>query len=264
MSKNVLRMTFVLTVLATVLIYTNTEAQIIEDGLLGYWSFDKSNIQGKVVKDGTDNHNGTIEGALKSVPGQIGDALEFDGNPDNYVLIEGPKDFDFNADFTWMAWVKTDNPGPGCIFAKTGARGGDDEGPKTWWINGGVQSFDTGWVGNVPDLEPIADGKWHHLAIAATAKDASIQYYVDGEATGGGAIAFASKPDEWGETLVQIGIDGRVDGEFGFFEGVIDEVGVYDRVLSDADVKQNADSATGLAVEPSGKLAVTWGDLKSR
>ncbi|HIA69182.1 TPA: LamG domain-containing protein [Candidatus Poribacteria bacterium] len=265
MSKNILRMTFVLVILLAVLIYTNAETQIVKGGLVSYWSLDKSKIQGKAVKDSTGNHNGTIEGDLKSVAGQIGEALQFDGNSDNYVLIKDAKTFDFNADFTWMAWVKTGNSGPGCIFAKTGARGGDDQGPKTWWIVNSVQSFDTGWVGNVEDTEAISDNKWHHLAIAATAKDSSIQYYVDGEATGGGSIAFASKPDEWEETFVQIGIDGRVDGELGFFEGAIDEVGIYDRVLSGAEVKQNSKSVAGPAVavaDPSGKLAVTWGKIK--
>ncbi|HIB91980.1 TPA: LamG domain-containing protein, partial [Candidatus Poribacteria bacterium] len=215
--------------------------------------------------DGALSVEAIVEGDLKSVAGQIGEALQFDGNSDNYVLIKDAKTFDFNADFTWMAWVKTGNSGPGCIFAKTGARGGDDQGPKTWWIVNSVQSFDTGWVGNVEDTEAISDNKWHHLAIAATAKDSSIQYYVDGEATGGGSIAFASKPDEWEETFVQIGIDGRVDGELGFFEGAIDEVGIYDRVLSGAEVKQNSKSVAGPAVavaDPSGKLAVTWGKIK--
>ena len=80
----------------------------MEDGLVSYWSFDAKNVEGKTVKDGTGNYNGTIKGNLKKVNGKIGDALEFDGNETNFVEIDSPEDFDFNVDFTWSAWIKTE------------------------------------------------------------------------------------------------------------------------------------------------------------
>jgi hypothetical protein len=61
-----------------------------------------------------------------------------------------------------------------------------------------------------------------------------------------------------------VGLDGRADGEFGVFTGIIDEFSVYNRVLDEAEVNQNFNSDTGLAVEPNDKLAVTWGTLKAR
>ena len=46
-----------------------------------------------------------------------------------------------------------------------------------------------------------------------------------------------------------------------YFEGVIDEVAVYNRALSVTEVKKNK-SIKGLAIKPRGKLALVWGDVK--
>lgn len=258
------KVNFVILILTISLIATNLSAQIVEDGLVGYWSFDANNISGKTVTDGTGNYNGTIKGSPKKVAGKIGDALEFDGNEANFVEIDSPEEFDFNSDFTWAAWIKTDNVGPGVIFAKTGGPGTDDKGPKTLWVRNGVLNLDTGWVGNVEDTENIADNKWHHIAVTGAPEDSAVQYFVDGKATGGGNLNLAQFPEEDFESHVFIGLDGRADGEFGVFTGIIDEFSVYDRILEEAEINQNFKSDTGLAVDPNGKLAATWGALKAR
>ncbi len=47
------------------------------------------------------------------------------------------------------------------------------------------------------------------------------------------------------------------------FRGIIDEVRVYNRALSEEEINQNM-KAEGLAVEgPTDKLAVTWGEMKA-
>lgn len=259
------KVNFVIFVIAIALIATNLPAQIIEDGLVSYWSFDANNVAGKTVKDGTGNYNGTINGSLKKVAGKIGDALEFDGNEANFVEIDKPEEFDFNADFTWAAWIKTDSAGPGVIFAKTGGPGTDDKGPKTLWVRNSVLNLDTGWVGNVEDVgNNIDDNKWHHIAVAGTPADSAVQFFVDGEATSEGVLNLAQFPEDDWENHMFIGLDGRADGEFGVFTGIIDEFSIYNRVLEEAEVNQNFKSETGLAVEPNGKLAVTWGTLKAR
>ncbi len=253
--------------IAITLIATNLRAEIVEDGLVSYWSFDANNIAGKTVKDGTGNYNGTISGNLKKVKGKIGDALEFDGLEDNFIEIDSPEEFDFNEDFTWSAWIKTNNSGPGVIFAKTGGPGTDDKGPKTLWVRNGVLNLDTGWVGNVEDAgNNIDDNQWHHIAVAGTPGDSKVQYFVDGKATTEGVLNLAQFPeDDWVDKIfVFVGLDGRADGEFGMFSGIIDEFSVYDRALDEGEVKQNFNSDQGLAVDPNGKLAVTWGKIKAR
>ena len=261
-----LKSALLLTVLVTIsfTFAASLPAQIVEDGLIGYWSFDANNIQNKTVIDGTGNRDGTINGTLKKVAGKIGDALEFDANEANFVEIEDPVGFDFNADFTWATWVKTGSSGPGVIFAKTGGPGTDDKGPKTLWVRNGVLNLDTGWVGNAEDLgNTIDDNKWHYIAVAGMPGESKVQFFVDGKATKEGVLNLAEFPEEDFESHVFIGLDGRADGEFGVFEGIIDEFSIYERALDEAEVNQNFKSDKGLAVEPNGKLALTWGALKN-
>ena len=44
------------------------------------------------------------------------------------------------------------------------------------------------------------------------------------------------------------------------YEGLIDEVAVYDRALSQDEIKN---AGKGLAVEVADKLALSWGEIKA-
>lgn len=48
----------------------------------------------------------------------------------------------------------------------------------------------------------------------------------------------------------------------GFFEGVFDEVRIYDRALTEEEVIHNYESGIGLGVEATEKLPTVWGALK--
>ena len=50
----------------------------------------------------------------------------------------------------------------------------------------------------------------------------------------------------------------------GFFEGVFDEVRIYDRALTHEEVMHNFESGIGLGVEAVQKLPTVWGALKER
>ena len=54
---------------------------------------------------------------------------------------------------------------------------------------------------------------------------------------------------------------GRAEG---FFNGIIDEVRIYDRPLTEAEIIRNYQSTTGLAVDRTDKLPTVWGALKKK
>ena len=49
-------------------------APVVTDGLVSYWTFDKTHIVNDTVKDVWGDNNGTIIGNPKVVPGQVGEA----------------------------------------------------------------------------------------------------------------------------------------------------------------------------------------------
>ena len=63
--------------------------------------------------------------------------------------------------------------------------------------------------------------------------------------------------------------DLRIGGSFAGprnFEGIVDEVRIWSRVLGQDEIKENMDLSWGelLAVSPAGRLTTTWGRIKAR
>ena len=54
-------------------------ASVIEDGLIGYWSFDKDTVKGNIVKDIWGNQDAEIIGKLQIVEGKFGEAVRLEG-----------------------------------------------------------------------------------------------------------------------------------------------------------------------------------------
>lgn len=68
-----------------------------------------------------------------------------------------------------------------------------------------------------------------------------------------------AKPGAIASNGTETEIAGAVDS---FFMGIIDEVLIYERGLSEKKVQQNFE-AEGFAVNPNDKLAICWGEIKS-
>ena len=119
--------------------------------------------------------------------------------------------------------------------------------------SGGGPKIDFNSVGDV------VDGKWHHVLFIADRSDAT-RIYIDGKLDAEGGPSEGT--DVTTESPLFIGASVRI-GETTrrYFEGLIDEVGIYNRVLTDNEILRNYNSQ-GLAVSPQEKLAVTWGEIK--
>jgi hypothetical protein len=150
-----------------------------------------------------------------------------------------------------MAWIKTSSNG--VILAKTGGPGTDDKGAKTLLLRDDLLFFDVGWVGTNAGSNALNDDKWHHVAISVKIEegeaDDTVVFYVDGQESDNlpmNVDEFSEEQFESNKVLVLIGQDGRAEeGEFPAFNGIIDEVRIYNRALSAAEVKQNFDADGG-------------------
>ena len=112
------------------------------------------------------------------------------------------------------------------------------------------------------------DNKWHHIAATREVKGGAneLKIYVDGklEATGGGGSIKQHNQDT---TPVRIGTGDECCGEGGaaayFLKGILDEVAIYRKTLTAAEIQADMTDGLLLAIEPAGKLATTWGHIKS-
>jgi len=213
----------------------------VEEGLVGCWSFDEG--QGNIAYDssGIGNH-GTIYGATWT-DGIVGKALSFDG-VDDYVDCGVPSVVNFGiGDFTIECWVRLNSfgemPARNPIISRWkelawvwDLRAGWNWGEKDYLYFFTLANPDYGIRGS----GPISLGMWHHVAVKR--KNGNFYFYLDGEETKG-----EYDPSNLvGSTKMFMG---RYVGYVytTSFDGVIDEVRIYNRALSTEEIKEHYEVA---------------------
>jgi hypothetical protein len=204
-----------------------------DKGLVGWWKMDDAG--GTTAADSsTHGRKGTLKDGLsfdnQSVAGQVGKALQLEGKR-GLVEITGYKGVTGTAPRSVVAWIKTSQRRGEII-----RWGADDAGKifRLGFIRGRIGVDPSGGYLYVKD--DLADGKWHHVAAVVLEADPpnlhdSVKLYVDGAPA---AIHDIGLLDLW---PLDTGSD--MDVTIGrSFQGVIDDVRLYDRALSVDEIKE--------------------------
>ncbi len=230
----------------------------LEDSLVAYWTFNEG--KGETASDESGNgHDGTLMGTPEWTDGYYGGGIEFSAGGDE---VNVPYHKDLNSDtFTICAWA---NVAPGSEGAHRAVVSSRNDAPLSGYIfyaePGNTWQYWTGVGGSWNSVQgpAVTPGKWQHLAgVYAGGKQ---KFYVNGKLEGEKDAALNINPDE--EFLIGAGANERAVHEY-LFRGIIDEVRLYDRELNAGEISQVMENEAA-AVEPAGKLAVTWGQLKAR
>ena len=230
-------------------------AGVITDGLLSYWSFDEATINGDTVKDIVGGRDATINGDPEIVEGIFGEALHFS----NDYLEYDPTGLPIGKEErTMCAWVKPEGAGVRAVL-EWGTRSSIMR--CSILIENAERVKFCGEGADLMTADSIPLDEWS--LITETYDSSTIRIYFDGELVHSGAINI-NTTIEGGpkEGFGRIGCNVEVaPGEF--MQGAIDEASIYDRMLDDDEVKENFEAGPlDLAVEPAGKLALTWGGIK--
>jgi len=218
---------------------TIPDIPITDPTLVGWWKFDEGFGTTTLDWSGHNNH-GTLMGDPQWVAGFFGGALEFDGQ-DDYVGT-GKRLLDNMSGFTLACWIKAQIP----QGSRIGIVGQND------CIEFGIIDGTTIqlWTeidgGNINPQWPFNDGMWHHLA--ATGDGLVLKIYFDGQQveSGGGT------PGNYGTSSfnVNIGGGGVYDGSGNWFTGQIDDVRIYSKALTAAEIKEAMRGEPDLAWNP--------------
>ncbi|MCK5565122.1 MAG: hypothetical protein KAJ07_07725, partial [Planctomycetes bacterium] len=185
--------------------------------------------------DSTNGYDGTLINMDDSdwVPGNTGNALDFDGVND-YVTIDGVCVAMAGGDVTVSAWMKAAalNPAMQFIIAINSSTG-DNKLMFGTRANTATLSF--------ADSEPVwydttatvIDNTWHHIAYVLDDSSNTVTIYVDGSE----ALSFTSTVSVVATDIFSLGQEydtGMTTGDF--YDGQLDDVRVYDRALSEAEI----------------------------
>ncbi|MBN1342639.1 MAG: SUMF1/EgtB/PvdO family nonheme iron enzyme [Phycisphaerae bacterium] len=143
--------------------------------------------------------------------------------------------------FTVMAWIRTTVGG--VIFSKSSPEGDwTKPGNKAFLVDSGnlQLAMDATRIGCFPGDTTVTDGKWHHVAVTCHPAGADfphgIEFYLDGKLDRERRVD-ALPSDGLGQ-VVRIGSAGQGRDAPTAFQGDIDELCVYDRNLSSAEIKR--------------------------
>jgi len=243
------KVTFVL-LLCSLIITSLSIAYAVEDGLVAYWPFNEG--AGKTAADVTGNgHDGKFEGAPKWVDGKFGTALEFDGAGDHVVVADDDA-LDLTENITLMAWfspndvltsrrlmVKNDSI---FVIFDFGNKNSIDFLVKP--NNTHAESTTTDWK----------VGEWYHFT--GTFDGKTMKVYINGKLEGEKANDVPIAPSD-----LELWIGGDDYGRpTDWFPGKIDEVRLYDKALSEAQIQKTMN--TPQDVQARGKLTTTWAKIK--
>lgn len=240
------------------------------DGLVSAWLFDEGS--GKVLRDSAGKNDGTIHGA-KWTDGKFRKALDFDGK-DDFVEIPDDKSLHLPMELTVAGWLyirKGNNHAAWCWKGE-----GIGWGPNFSWRCGTRNDTALIWGRCVEGLEAYFDtanvaglNKWFHAAQTADGK--VMKVYIDGKIaditdqpghaiTPGPYLVFKGAPVRMG---VGLNIENIIGNDF-YWDGIIDEVAIWDRALSEDEVNKLMKAQLPLSVQLGNKLTTTWGQIKRK
>lgn len=195
-------------------------------GLVSYWSFDEA--AGSTVRDAVGSNPGAWSGAsgFQWTTGKIGPSAGYFNGTDNIVDFGAGSSLNPTAGLTVSCWLK---PGPvQAAFAGPIAKGG------AYWIEGDGAGSGTWQFGlktgadNFCGLTGLPVGQWTHLVITWDGTTATT--YKNG-------VSVATQPVS-GSLAVTANhlLAGNRTGFSRFYAGAIDEVGIWNRALTPAEV----------------------------
>jgi hypothetical protein len=219
-------------------------AHATPSGLVSWWQGESN------ANDSADSNNGTMIGNVTFASGQVGQAFSLDGS--SYVDFGNAANLQVSSgDFTTVAWVNFDSlgtpcgPNPGCDMSIVDKMGfisaPNDDGWRLakqadshfWFCFGGGAGIN-GCTGGPPrtvrSTTAVTPGVWYHVAAVKNAS--TISLYVNGMLEASTALASFSDTNTANLRL------GSYVAEGAFLDGLVDEVQLYNRALSDTEIHE--------------------------
>jgi hypothetical protein len=225
-------------VLANVVAYDRKiiEPNAFTDGLVAYYPFNSNALD----ESGNDNH-GTVNGAtlIEDRFGKKNSAYSFDGTGNKIVVQDVPLLNFGKTEFSIGVWIKTIQTG---IWKRIVTKRAHIN-TGNWYslaVLNGKANFEIYARGNLGSISNVNDGHWHFLFITRNLFNFSM--YIDGniEST---MVDEGRNLNSGMNTPLEIGI-WATESYGGTFNGLMDDIRIYNRALSDSEIQQLYNNAS--------------------
>ena len=218
---------------------TLPDIPISDPNLVAWWKLDEG--QGTTAVDWSGHKNdGTLINGPKWVTGYDEDALELDGS-DDYINFGNTSNLPAgNSARSMCGWAKTDTVAGGWRWIA--AYGLPGTGQAMFIGMNGDALYGGGYGDDVFINGFWEVDVWRHICL--TYDGTTARLYADG-------IEVAAEPKSWDLVLSRAHIGRQVNDVAEFWDGLIDDVRIYDRVLTPEEIQQAMRGDTSLAWDPS-------------
>ncbi|MDP3940909.1 MAG: DUF2341 domain-containing protein [bacterium] len=208
----------------------------LSNGLVGYWKMDES-ASPAIDSSGNGNSGTWTGGATASSAAKFASGITLDGNGD-YVAVANSSVYKLASNFTLSAWIKTGTSvaATGTIFSTNTTK---NFGYDMEVLNTGIVEFDIGPGTQISTngSTNLHDNTWHH--VVGTYDGSVMVLYIDGNQVSRRNVTGSVT---YNATALHIGTSGAINN---YFNGVIDEVRIYNRGLSADEVANLYNFAPG-------------------
>ncbi|MCH8046015.1 MAG: tandem-95 repeat protein [Planctomycetes bacterium] len=225
------------------------ERLILDSQPLGYWRLDEAVGASAAIDSSGNGNDGTYVGDVllqvdgaPAVDGSKGAA--FDRGTDHLLL---PSELlDGLGDVTVEFWFNTTDTGPQAIVSGAG-RGAGEHNEFLIFLNSELNNLELFYTGNGLDefeeysIPSIADGQWHHYVFVRNDTDNYMEVFFDGQSIGRRSATLSPLSIAPGGLIVgeeQDSVGGTFSGSQAM-NGRLDELAIYSRVLTAADVQRH-------------------------
>ena len=227
-------------------------------GLVGHWEFDNAADVGQAT---VSSNLVPVGDATWAAAGRLGGALALDGAGD-YLRVDASHTLPTglpvgDGSYTIAVFVQTTrNSRASIMFWGTEGASGQANGFRTTVVGeAGIADNSTGGILNWSWSGPfdhgvgaggtppgtIYDGAWHHVAATYDSATSTKRLYFDGVELGSGKVLGGDLNSPSGN----FGIGARIVTPGDYFNGLIDDVRIYDEALSEAAIAALSNATAG-------------------
>lgn len=228
------------------------------DSLVSYWKLDEtSDGSGAVTREDIHSTNDLTDiNTTPSATGKINNGADLEASSSEYLRITDASQsgLDLTGNFSFSVWINLESiPSSGGAYPFISKR---DSTTRQYMFrldnvasvrklflftgDGGGSNEE----GVSVDWEP-STATWYHVAVTFNASDLSTRFYVNGAQQGTTQTLTRTAGD--GTAIFALGTVFSGGSPVVFFDGILDEVGVWSKVLSDAEVTSLYNGGSGLA-----------------
>ncbi|NLH40906.1 MAG: hypothetical protein GX448_03620 [Planctomycetes bacterium] len=217
-------------------------------GLAGWWKFDE--VSGAVAEDSVAGNDGVLHGNPQWITGQVDNALKLDGSGD-YVDLPIGSLMASLSDTTIAVWTNFSGTGGAwqrLIDFGTGTANYIYLCPQD---GGGLMhaaiTANTGvWTDVTVSRGALPTG-WHHVALVINGQTKNLKILLDGEVVADTSTLYTLQ--DLGNTTQNY--VGRSQYEDPYYNGVVDDLRIYNEALSQPEILRVMRGETFPAVKPS-------------